>query len=143
MKSKPPRINSTLEYISQEESMESLPRALKSLKVQSAHAESTGNCILPNICRTLQYCIISRYLIISDIKSSVYIMQIKMYSILLLLNMSFFSTIFNIYLPLKKVLGSKFLISRRLTYNYLPQGTGSGRTRSCLCAGCAGRSSCA
>ncbi len=57
--------------------------------------------------------------------------------------MSFFSLTFNIYLTLRQFLGSQIIISRGLTYNYLPQGTGKGLTRSCLCAGCAGRSSCA
>jgi hypothetical protein len=41
-------------------SMESMPGILKNSG--SAHAESAGTCKLPNIFRTLQYFIISRYL---------------------------------------------------------------------------------
>jgi hypothetical protein len=42
---------------------------LKTLKIQAQHmhAESAVNCILPNICRTLQYFIISKYLCLVQI----------------------------------------------------------------------------
>ncbi len=63
---------------------------------------------------------------------------------LILLGMSI-SFLNSYLLNLEKVgVGSLFqILHRDLTYNYPPQGTGNGLTRSCLCAGCAGRSSCA